>query len=357
MPAGKPFSVESSFLLERVQPADGTGEDDPQEDVEGEAHLDEVLEFVTAGIVDVGIGLVADGGGEAGAGAEHDGQDEGDGVGVKLQGHFIGQRPHDGGHGVVGDHFRHDGADQVQAGDGHQAPHGPYVVHHAEGDGLGEPGFAHGVPHAEHAQNQEDDAPVHRLVCFLGFDAAGDDDDQGADERQVEGVEAGEEFEEVPVLFKGTQQANEDEQPHGEDGPALLAAVVRIRGALAQGDDALLGQDAVHAFLRPFQQQGVPGGQLGVRPHVRDVPALPVDGEHEDVEPLAQFELGQGKSGEFRVVGDHAFHDLHVALFQGFQAAAVVPAQVYAFGLPDLVDFPGVAQEEDAVAFFQVDVL
>ena len=132
---------------------------------------------------------------------------------------------------------------------------------------------------------------------------------------------------------------------------------MRVRGALAQGNDALLGQDAVHPFLRAFQQQGVPGGQLGIRPHVRDVLALPVDGEHKNVEPLAQLEFGQGQSGEFGIVGNHAFHDLHVALFQRFQSAAVVPAQVHAPGLPDLVDFSGIAQEEDAVALLQVDVL
>lgn len=60
------------FLLERVQPSDGAGEDDPQEDVEGEAHLHEVLEFVAPRVVHVRVGLVADGGGKAGAGAEHD---------------------------------------------------------------------------------------------------------------------------------------------------------------------------------------------------------------------------------------------------------------------------------------------
>ena len=158
-------------------------------------------------------------------------------------------------------------------------------------------------------------------------------------------------------MLKGAQQADKNEQPHGQDGPALFAAVVRFRRTLAQGDDALLGQDAVHSFLRSFQKKRVPCRQLGVRPHVRDVFALPVDGEHEDVESLAQLEFGQGQPGEFGIVGDHAFHDLHIALLQRFQPAAVIPAQVHAFGFPHLVDFSGVAQEKNAVSFFQVDVL
>ena len=51
-------------LLERIQPADGAGKNDPEEQVEGESHFDEVLKFVTARIVHVSVGLVADGGGD-----------------------------------------------------------------------------------------------------------------------------------------------------------------------------------------------------------------------------------------------------------------------------------------------------
>ena len=58
----------------------------PRDEVHRHAHAGEVGEAVVAGGVDQGVGLVADGGGEAAAGGEHDADDEGARVDAELLG-------------------------------------------------------------------------------------------------------------------------------------------------------------------------------------------------------------------------------------------------------------------------------
>lgn len=133
-----------SLWLERPEHGDQEGGYQPKDDGEGEAGTEEVAEFVASGTVNEGIGLVADRGREAGGGAEHDGDDKGDGVNAKGLGNDDGEGREQDSDGVVGYDFCQHGCKQVN-----EREHDPWVFNakalgHAASDELGETRFING---------------------------------------------------------------------------------------------------------------------------------------------------------------------------------------------------------------------
>ena len=105
--------MEESHPVNQGDEEDGEDEDD---DVHGQAHLDEVGELVSAHALHDEVGLIADGGAEGAGGCETDADNEGHGVGTQLLGHGEGQREGQRGGGVVGDELREDVGDEEQGG-------------------------------------------------------------------------------------------------------------------------------------------------------------------------------------------------------------------------------------------------
>lgn len=126
------------LFLERPEHGDQEGGYQPEDDGEGETGTEEVAEFVAAGTVNEGIGLVADRGGEAGGGAKHDGDNKGNGVNAEGLGDDDGEGCEQNGYGVIRYDFCQDGGKQVN-----QREHDPWVFNakalgHAASDELSE---------------------------------------------------------------------------------------------------------------------------------------------------------------------------------------------------------------------------
>src|SRR5690606_3846133 len=80
----------------------------PHDQVHRHADTYEVDELVPPRTVDEGIRLIPDRGGEAGAGGEHDGDNEGPRVGTQLQGDTDGNGSQQDTHRIVADDFGQD---------------------------------------------------------------------------------------------------------------------------------------------------------------------------------------------------------------------------------------------------------
>ena len=87
---------------EGVEDGDENTGGEPDDEVEGDSDFDEVAEFVAADAVDESIGLVADGGGEAGGATDGHADEEGFGVGLQRAGDLDDDGRDHYGDGVVG---------------------------------------------------------------------------------------------------------------------------------------------------------------------------------------------------------------------------------------------------------------
>ena len=162
---------------------------DPQEDVEGEADFDEIGEAVSSGPEDVGVGLIADGGGKGGAGSEHQGDEKGEGRDLEGVGKLHDDGSEDDSDSVVRDEFGKNGGKEIGSAEHSPGAEGTGEVNEGVCKSEGCAGLFHGAAKGEHSDDEEKDFPINGLVGLAGFDAAGEEDKEGGDKGCGEGVE------------------------------------------------------------------------------------------------------------------------------------------------------------------------